>query len=338
MLTRKRVAEFLHRLQGRRVAVIGDMILDRYIHGSASRISPEAPVPVVRVHQRRVALGGAANVLRNLRALGVGGCAYGLVGDDEAGRELVQRCCEDGIETSGLLIDPNRPTTVKTRVIAEQQQVVRIDEEEDGCVDEAIRQQLIDSLADRLAAGEIDAIIFEDYNKGVIDEQLAIRLQELADRHEVLTALDPHPGNQMKIPGLTLMTPNRSEAFALTGAYYRSTVLPVTEDTPLLAVGSDLLQSWQAQMLLITLGAAGMTLFQRDEPVHHEPTVAREVFDVSGAGDTVIAAFCTGLLGGLSPHEAMVFANHAGGVVVGRVGTVPVDRAALIASFPEEAP
>jgi D-beta-D-heptose 7-phosphate kinase/D-beta-D-heptose 1-phosphate adenosyltransferase len=334
-MNRRAVQDVLARLPGLRVAVVGDLMLDRYITGHATRISPEAPVPIVRVQRRKTTLGGAANVLLNCATLGLQTAAFGLVGDDEDGRLLLDLCRTKGIATDGVVCDPTRPTTVKTRVIADRQQVVRIDDEVDEPIAEQQRAELARRLFSALDGGHLDAVIIEDYNKGVINAAFAGELQRRAAARRLFTALDPHPGNPLNVPGLSLMTPNRMEAFALAGAYLKRTILPITDDAPLLSVGHTLMSTWRPDMLLVTLGAEGMALFHGDAPVHHVPTVAREVFDVSGAGDTVIAAFTAAHLAGLPAHEAMVFANHAAGVVVGKVGTVPIEPADLLATFPE---
>jgi len=334
-MNRRAVQDALAQLPRLRVAVVGDLMLDRYITGHATRISPEAPVPVVRVHRRKTTLGGAANVLLNTATLGLQAAAFGLVGDDEDGRLLLELCRAQRIDTAGVVIDPTRPTTVKTRVIADRQQVVRIDDEVDEPIAEQQRAELARRLFAELAAGRLHAIVVEDYNKGVINAAFVAGLQQRASARGLFTALDPHPGNPLNVPGLSLMTPNRMEAFALAGAYLQRTVLPVAQDAPLLSVGRTLMSTWRPDMLLVTLGAEGMALFHGDHPVHHVPTVAREVFDVSGAGDTVIAAFTAAHLAGLGAHDAMVFANHAAGVVVGKVGTVPIEPADLLATFAE---
>lgn len=335
-MNRSQAANVLSALRGKRVAVVGDLMLDCYIHGNASRISPEAPVPVVRLRERRTVLGGAANVLRNLAALGIRGQAFGIVGDDRHGRDALSLCEHEHIGTDHILVDHSRSTTIKTRVIADRQQVVRIDDESDEPVDARLQAQLAGQLVKAIEDEAVDAVIIEDYHKGVITAGLANAVVEAARQHGVITALDPHPGNPLPVKGLTLATPNRSEAFALTGTYPRPITQPVVEDELLLDVGAALTAMWQPDMLLITLGADGVVLFQDDQPIHHVPTVAREVFDVSGAGDTVIASFTGGLVAGLTPHEAIVFSNHAAGVVVAKVGTAPVDPELLLASFDME--
>lgn len=328
-----RAVALLAGFAGRRVAVVGDLMLDRYIFGSASRISPEAPVPVVRVRERRQALGGAANVLHNLGGLGATPLAYGVIGEDAPGDELLRECADLAIDVSGIVRERGRRTIVKTRLIADHQQVARIDEEDDVSVGTRARNEVLRKLQDGLAAGHVDAIILEDYNKGLLTTSFARRVLELASAAGVPVALDPHPGNPLRVKGLTLMTPNRAEAFAMAGIYYRAGVLPLADDRALLRVGATLRRRWSPEHLLVTLGGQGMALFGRLEQPFHVPTVAKEVFDVSGAGDTVIATYTLALLAGASDEEAAVIANHAAGIVVGKVGTVPIAFADLRASL-----
>jgi D-beta-D-heptose 7-phosphate kinase/D-beta-D-heptose 1-phosphate adenosyltransferase len=321
--------DIISRFSTVRVLVLGDIILDRYIWGNATRISQEAPVPVVRVSRRSAALGGAANVMRNLASLGVQASACGVIGDDAHGKVVRELCEVRNILTTGLCTSSRRQTTVKTRLIAERQQLVRIDDENDSAIAPADRETIIANIAAAVSAGEVDAIILEDYNKGVITQQLADAVMSIAESAGIPVALDPHPGSQLRVPYLAVMTPNRAEAYAMAGQPLPRQPGPPDEDPTLAEVASTLWERWQPRLLLITLGADGMVLAERDEPLIHVPTVAREVFDVSGAGDTVIATFVAALLTGASPHEATLLANRAGGLVVAHVGTVPVDLAEL---------
>lgn len=334
-MTPAQARQFIERMGGCRVAVIGDLMLDRYSTGTATRISPEAPVPIVRLRHQRTTLGGAANVVLNLITLGVQAHAFGIVGDDDNGSELRALCAQRGIQGDGVLSVPGRKTTVKTRLIANQQQIARIDDEDDTPVREDGRAQLLERLETAIRNGQVQAVIIEDYNKGVVSSAMARRIQELADRYHLVTALDPHPGNLLDFRGVTLMTPNRQEAFGMAGVYYRPTVLPLTDDAALLSVGRIVREKYAPRILLVTLGADGMASFQGDEPPRHIPTVAREVFDVSGAGDTVIATFTAALLAGADAAESATLANHAAGIVVGKMGTCPVPRHELLASFVE---
>jgi rfaE bifunctional protein kinase chain/domain len=321
--------DIISRFPAVRVLVLGDIILDSYIWGEATRISQEAPVPVVRVTRRNDTLGGAANVLRNLASLGVQAKACGVIGNDSAG-ETVRRLLEErNICTDGLCVSDTRQTTVKTRLIAERQQVVRIDDESDTAIVAADREAILASITSAVRAGEVDAIILEDYNKGVITQALADAVMALAEDAGIPVALDPHPGNPVCVPGLAVMTPNRVEAYAMAGCPLPRNPGPPDEDPTLAEVAAALWEAWHPRLLLITLGPDGMVLAERGEALVHVPTVAREVFDVSGAGDTVIATFVAALLTGASPHDATLLANRAGGLVVAHVGTVPVELAEL---------
>ncbi len=315
------------------VGVLGDLMLDRYIFGHATRISPEAPVPVVRVQRQYSSLGGAANVMRNLATLGAHPLPFGIIGADARGEELCALCRQDGIPTTHLLTDAGRPTTVKTRVIADRQQLVRIDEEVDTPVSEAQQDELLARLTREVTGGRLAALLVEDYNKGLITPRVAAAVEGLIAQRGLVATLDPHPGNPITIRGLTVMTPNRAETFGLAGAYLTPTVLPLERDAPLAAVSDTIFRRYAPKVLLVTLGPDGMALFEPARPPRHIPTVAREVFDVSGAGDTVIATYTLALLAGATPEEAAIIGNHAAGIVVAKIGTVPVPLAELRASF-----
>jgi len=321
---KNRLVSYISRFRGCRVAVLGDLMLDTYIWGRASRLSQEAPVPVVRAERDTTAPGGAANVVRNILSLGGQAHAFGLVGDDDAGRELLAALRFRGADTAGVLVCPDRPTTVKTRVLAGNQQVVRIDREVTDPLGDDLRAQIVDRLRQAVRQGKVDAVILEDYAKGLLSRELAEEIIGFCQPAGVFVTLDPHPSNCLQVKGLRLMTPNRAEAFALAGLYYQSGTLPVAADQPLLAVGKRLRESWEPELLLVTLGAHGMALFAGDAAPVHVPTQAIEVFDVSGAGDTVMATFVLALLAGASPVDAVCLANSAAGVVVAEVGTAAV--------------
>ncbi len=327
------LAAFVPRFSGFRIAVVGDMMLDRYIFGRASRISPEAPVPVVAVEREQETAGGASNVTRNILGLGGKVVACGVVGNDARGDALVRLLENDGADCSCIIRTPDRPTTVKTRVIANNQQVVRIDRELTTPVPPEVRAALEEKIMAMIRAKSIQAIVFEDYAKGLLDREMMQRLADFARANGVITSLDPHPSQPFVIRGLTLMTPNRAEAFGLAGAYYRGGVHPIENDRPLLDVSKKLCGEWQVEQLLVTLGADGMALFMENRPVLHIPTKAREVFDVSGAGDTVIATFTLSLLAGATPAQSAEISNHAAGVVVAKVGTVPITAPELLVSL-----
>lgn len=312
------------------VAVLGDLMLDRYIWGNATRISQEAPVPVVLVNRINAVPGGAANVARNLLSLGGHALPCGLIGQDDDGRELCRLLEGAGADITTVLTDPSRPTTVKTRVLAGNQQVVRIDREQSGAVADDYRQHLLTALRQHLHTGHIQALILEDYAKGLFDQLFMQQVCDLAHEFAVPISLDPHPSHLFAVRGLKFLTPNRQEAFGLAGIPYQSGIGDPRHDAPLLDVGRIILQNWQPEFLLITLGAEGMALFRPGQEFPwHIPTVSRQVFDVSGAGDTVMATMTLSLLAGADPEESARIANAAAGVVVGLVGTAPIEREAL---------
>lgn len=328
-----RVNEIIRNFESCRVGVVGDLMLDRYIWGSASRISQEAPVPVIDVQRTSSAPGGSANVLRNLATLGAQPVAFGLVGDDATGQELVDALQALKVHTDRICHSQTRRTTEKTRVLASNQQVVRVDVEEKEAIEAGDTAALLDQLEASVAAGELDAILIADYAKGVVTESLLESVIALGKQYAIPVGLDPHSRHDYNLPGLTVMTPNRPEAFALAGVHYEAGKTDLAEDHALREVVDRLEAQWAPTHLLVTLGAHGMALFEKGETLLHVPTRAREVFDVSGAGDTVITTFILGLLAGASTEEAAELSNHAAGVVVGKVGTAPVYPQELLDSF-----
>ncbi len=316
-----------------RIAVIGDVMLDRYIWGSASRISQEAPVPVVAVDRETSAPGGAANVMHNLAALGARALAFGVVGADLAGATLTDELAALGVDTGGIVVEESRPTTQKTRLIAAGQQVARIDREVSTDIADASRDRLLDAMRSAISSEGVSAIIVEDYAKGVVTADMLDAIVARGRSANTPVALDPHPAHHYAVNGLTLMTPNRAEALALAGIYDRGRAAAPAEDVPLLEAVARIREAWQPKQLLVTLGAHGMALFLDDGAMHHVPTRAREVFDVSGAGDTVIATFTLALCAGASPEEACELSNRAAGVVVGKVGTAPIHAVELLDAF-----
>lgn len=313
-----------------KVAVLGDMMLDRYIWGGASRISQEAPVPVVQVRRQTSVPGGAANVARNVLSLGAQVEVFGVMGDDSDGAELRAHLSNAGAGTDGILILGNRPTTVKTRVLAGNQQVVRIDQEQTDAISPAQRHALRKNLEKSLDERHIDALILEDYAKGVFGKDFMQGIVNYAASKGIITTLDPHPNNAYNVKGLTLMTPNRREAFALAGVKYVPGNGDPRTDKALLKVGGIIRRKWHPKYLLVTLGAGGMALFCDDAPVPlHIPTKARQVFDVSGAGDTVMATMVLALMSGAPVEDAAKIANYAAGVVVGLVGTAAIGATVL---------
>ena len=325
-----RLLEYLDDFSKQRVLVVGDVMIDRYVWGSANRISPEAPVPVVRVNRRNAVLGGAANVAGNIMSLGGNAEIIGIVGNDSDGTELMQFLSNTGIGINGMLRLNGRNTTVKTRVIAGTQHVVRIDSEDSAPITSYDRRVLRRRIEELVSSGKVGCVILEDYAKGLFGKDFMQSIVNCARKHGVMTMLDPHPTDAFNVKGLTLMTPNRSEAFALAGVKYVSGSGEPGNDPALLKVASIIKRLWQPEYLLVTLGAQGMALFSGDfTKPEHIPTRARQVFDVSGAGDTVMATMTLAMLSGANAYDAAKIANYAAGVVVGIVGTACIGTDAL---------
>jgi len=314
-----------------RVTVLGDVMLDQFLWGSVARISPEAPVPVVEFERESFIPGGAGNVARNLAQLRVATELLGVCGQDDAAGRLRQLLSQDGVGCSGILACPNRSTSIKTRIIAHRQQVVRVDRETPGDVDDQTTARLLAALAQSLRRA--DALILGDYAKGVITQPLLEEAKRLCHARGVWLSVDPKPAHHLDLSGLSLLTPNRKEAFELAGLADNLDGPQPSHDSALLRVADKLLADLQPALLLITLGEQGLLLCQRGQRPFHVPTAAREVFDVSGAGDTVIASFTLAIVAGASPVEAAFFSNHAAGVVVGKIGTATVTPRELLASF-----
>jgi len=319
------------RFAGARVLVIGDLMLDEFVWGTVSRISPEAPVPVVNVTGETYYPGGAANVARNLRDLGAGVALMGIVGEDSSGDRLCRLLAKAGIETDGVQHIAGVPTTVKTRIIARHQQIVRVDREQPAKMRAAQRQRVIADI--REAMDRVDGVVVADYGKGLLDQDLADCICRAARERAKVLAVDPHPHTSLVWMGATAIKPNRIEAFNAAGMKLEAPVEPPLSDKALLAAAGRLLQTWQPGSLLVTLGEQGMMLFRSGEAPYHIPTHAKEVFDVSGAGDTAIAVFTLGLLAGAAPRLAAELANRASGIAVGKLGTATVTPAELEASF-----
>lgn len=333
-LSTDRLDELLAGCAGARVLVVGDVMLDQYIWGHVGRISPEAPVPVVEFDRESFMPGGAANVARNTHTLGAQTELLGHVGRDSTADQLRTLLGEQDIGCAGLLASPARTTSVKTRIIAHHQQIVRVDRETRGAVDERDTGRLLAALERKLPG--TDAVIVCDYGKGVVTQALLDGIRQLCRTRGVWLSLDPKPVHELSLVGLSLLTPNRREAFDLAGVSDGTRNADPLKDPNLMRVADTLLMELSPALLLITLGDLGMLLCQRGQKPFHIPTVAREVFDVSGAGDTVIASFTLAVAAGASPLEAAIFSNHAAGVVVGKVGTATVSPAELAEKFRRE--
>ena len=327
----KRLQEILDAAPAKRLLVIGDLMLDEFVWGKVGRISPEAPVPVVQVTGESFYPGGAANVARNLRQFVDRIGVVGMIGRDRSGDQLRELLAAQKIDIVAPVEDEGFRTIVKTRIIARHQQVVRVDREQ--IVGPSPQQIAAVVSAVEKALADFDAIIFEDYGKGFLAANLVAPLIASArGRNKIVTA-DPNPRNLIEWTGVTAVKPNRAEAFLAAGIPWRDLDESPQDHVDLMRAGDVLLKKWQTDNVLITLGEFGMMLFQKTAPPHHIPTKARQVFDVSGAGDTAIALFTLGLVCGATPVEAAEIANHGSAVVVAKLGTATVTRDELIASF-----
>lgn len=330
-LTQKRVGKLLSAAAHTQVLVVGDLMLDQFIWGSVARISPEAPVPVVDFERESFMPGGAANVARNLTALRVPTELFGVLGEDTAGEQVLRLLRAHGIGCDGVVVARDRLTSLKTRIVAHKQQVVRIDRESRDDLNDSLTSRLLGNLEPLLE--KTTAVVVGDYGKGVVTQALLEELKRLCRKRAIWLSLDPKPVHRLDLSGLSLITPNRKEAFELANEPDETWDADPLKDANLMRVADRLLEKLHPALLLITLGEQGMLLCQRGQKPVHIPTVAQEVFDVSGAGDTVIATFTLAIAAGASPLEAAVLSNHAAGVVVGKIGTATVAPSELIASF-----
>jgi rfaE bifunctional protein kinase chain/domain len=323
-LTRDRVLHFIHRMKSSRVVVVGDIMLDRYLTGDTERLSPEAPVPVVTVRERHAALGGAANVAANVAAMGAKCLLVGAVGDDVDGAAIRQELAVARLEDRHVLTIAGRPTTSKTRIIARAQQIVRIDEEVDTLVEGADLNRLI--AAAREALADADALLLEDYNKGALPPGLILAVMEVAKRRGIPVVVDPKYRQFFEYSGATVFKPNRRELESALGAavdLQNGNALP------------EVLARLKVDNLLVTLGADGMVLVTKDGALTQIPSIARQIYDVSGAGDTVTAWLGTALAAGASVREAAQLANYAAGVEVGKPGVATVSPEEVLAVHEE---
>jgi len=323
-MRKSRVREITRAMRRSRVAVVGDIMLDRYIWGVVDRISPEAPVPVVAVANVSVRPGGAANVAWNLASLGVKAALSGVVGQDSSGAELTRLIEEKGLPTRNLVRDPRRPTTEKIRIVAHSQQVVRADFESAEPMRDTVLKRLLAAV--KAAVSGAKAVVVSDYGKGVVSEDVMDLVRALCGPKRVPFLIDPKEGHFSLYRGAYAVTPNKKEA----GGFYNR---KIRNDADLDFVGSALLRDLEAEAVLITQGEDGMTLFQgRRRPVNF-PARASEVYDVTGAGDTVISVLAAGLAAGASIQEAIELANAAAGIVIRELGTAAVRPEELEAAF-----
>jgi rfaE bifunctional protein kinase chain/domain len=324
-LNRDRAAEILTSARGRRIVVLGDVMLDEFIWGDVTRISPEAPVPVVNIQRESTRLGGAANVLANITSLGAVANVIGVMGHDAAGEKLAAALRQQANDEARewLIVDEHRPTTIKTRIIAQHQMVVRADREHRAQVNGSVEARIID--ASKAAIAEADALVVSDYDKGVVTPRILGEILPLAYAR-IPVLVDPKIRNFDSYKPATLVTPNHHEALRLTNS---------EEDTDegLKIAAGKIRVRLNCDAVLITRGDRGMMLVEGDQDPVCVETAAREVFDVTGAGDTVIATLATAMAAGASMKEAAVLANHAAGIVVGKLGTATASAEEVINSF-----
>ncbi|MBL7976178.1 MAG: bifunctional hydroxymethylpyrimidine kinase/phosphomethylpyrimidine kinase [Candidatus Kapabacteria bacterium] len=318
-ISKERSEEIISNILGKRIAVIGDVMLDRYFIGNVTRVSPEAPVPVIDVESETFHLGGAANVANNLKSLGAEPILCGVIGDDNSGKLFCEIAAESGLNTHGLVADAERVTTVKTRIIGNNQHIARLDRE--------VRNNISDTTASKIASllseeTDLYGIIFEDYNKGVLTKTLIQQVQDVAHNKGIEIFVDPKFDNFFAFTKPTVFKPNRKEAQEALGYALRT-------EQDILKAGKELLERLQSTNVLLTLGAQGMMLFESSGKISSVPTFALHVADVSGAGDTAIATLVAAMSGGADVKEAAILANYAAGVVCGEPGVVSIRPDAL---------
>jgi len=320
-ISKKRLSQLLSGMKKKRIVVVGDAMLDVYLGGDVERISPEAPVPVVKVRDRRYALGGAANVAQNVAAAGSNVTLIGAAGSDSAGVRLRAMIEAIGADSSKV-ITTKRPTTCKTRVVARAQQMLRFDEEDDGDLPGKDVQRLLDTLLPLIA--KADALVLEDYNKGVLVPAVITAAIEAAGLHGIPSVVDPKFRNFFTYRGATIFKPNRRELESALGAMFSLDDVGALPST---------FERLGVSHLLLTLGEKGMALVSSDGEVRRIPTTAREVYDVVGAGDTVTAYLATSLAAGATPYEAALIANYAAGVEVGKLGAATVSPEEIVEAW-----
>lgn len=317
ILSKKRALEIISHFSSSKVLVVGDIMVDQFIWGKVSRISPEAPVPVVEVTSETLLFGGCANVLNNIFSIGGKVAVTGIIGSDDMGRWVIRQFRKMGIDTKGIIIEQNRPTIVKTRVVAHHQQVVRFDRENKNPVDSDNIQIILEYI--ETMRDELGAIIVSDYNKGIITKKLIDGVRDVIAGRNIILCVDPKQNDFSFYRGCDIITPNHHEAGRALG-------VDLLNEEDILRGGRNLLEKYDFKAVLVTRGEEGMTLFERNKDITSIPTVAKEIFDVTGAGDTVIGVLALCVAAGASFREAAAMANHAAGIVVGKVGTAAVSQ------------
>ena len=323
----QRMNKLKKNFKGLKVAVVGDMMLDCYFQGDVKRISPEAPVPIVEVGNEFFRFGGAANVALNILKSGGEPLPVGVIGYDTDGSIFTSLINESNINADGIFLDESRPTTSKTRVIANNQHVVRIDKESKEYIDKQMQAKILKFLESHI--NSLDAIILEDYNKGVLSPALIEKIIQLANEKKIIVTVDPKFNNFFNFKNVTVFKPNRKEAGDILG-------MKIITDEDISFVGSKILERLEARYVLLTLGEGGIAVFEKDKPVRRMSTKARKVADVSGAGDTVISTLTMALAAEANIIEASYLANFAGGIVCGEIGIVPIELDKLFDTVKED--
>lgn len=326
MVKKNRLIEILEKFSKKKIAVIGDMMLDEYIIGNVRRISPEAPVPVVEVKEESFVLGGAANVINNLAKLGAKVYAFGIIGCDNNGKRLIRSLEKDQINCDGIITSYDRPTIMKQRILSNNQQLLRLDWEKKQTIEKEIEDKILDKFNSLI--DELDAVILSDYDKGLLTSNLAKSIIQIAKSKNKIIIVDPKPSNIENYKGATAMTPNLKESSECIGRAYAESLEEV------LSIGKEIREKLDLDHLIMTRSEKGMSIFMKDG-VKHIPTFAKEVYDVTGAGDTVIAIYTLALSCGASKEESAKIANTGAGVVVGRVGTSTVNKGEILEFYEE---
>ena len=326
-ISNKRLDELKNGFGGKRIAVIGDMMLDGYFWGDVKRISPEAPVPVLEVEDEFFRFGGAANVAYNILTLGGIPIPVGVIGNDTYGQIFSSLLKEKKIDPAGIVIDNERPTTTKTRVIANNQHVVRIDKESKAYINNHIESKILYFIESEV--NKIDGIILQDYNKGILTPSLISKIISIANKKNILITVDPKFDNFFEYKNVTVFKPNRKETETVLGIRIKS-------DKDISSAGRNLLQKLNSKYVLLTLGEGGIAVFEKGDKERRMPTKAIKVADVSGAGDTVISTLTIGLAAGADIYEACFLANYAAGIVCGEVGIVPIEKDLLFKTVLKE--
>jgi D-beta-D-heptose 7-phosphate kinase/D-beta-D-heptose 1-phosphate adenosyltransferase len=326
-IKKQRLNQIFDAVPSKKILVIGDIMLDEYFWGTVERISPEAPVPVVDVGEETYRLGGAGNVVRNLSSLkaGVGICS--IVGNDSQGDRIKELLECDGVSADGIIHDPGRRTITKTRVIAHTQQVVRIDKENRERISADIHSSLLELFMGMIDSS--DAVVISDYGKGLVTPELIGRITSEAGKRDILVSIDPKERNFQHYRNAGVITPNTKELAFGSG-------LPVSTEAEIAVAAARIFDMLGCKMLLATRGAHGMSLFEGRDKITHIPTAAKKVYDVTGAGDTVISVFTLAIAAGATPVEAAMISNIAAGIVVGEIGAATVELEALRSSCLEE--